>query len=68
MKITPDTPISEIVEKYPELADYLIREYGFHCVHCFAADFETLEEGAAVHGVVDHYLDDLLDELNGMLG
>ncbi len=50
-QIDPQMPISELVAKFPEIGELLVKKYGFHCVGCFLADFETLEEGAEVHGI-----------------
>lgn len=62
--ITPQTPISEIIEIYPEVVDYLIEEYDFHCMNCFLAEYETLEAGAANHGIIDDDFEEMLFEIN----
>ena len=51
IEITKDIMIGDLVENYPKLARVLVEEYGFHCIGCMAAGMETLEEGAAVHGM-----------------
>ncbi len=58
--ITKDMLMGEILEKHPEAAEVLI-QYGFHCIGCMISPYETLEAGAAVHGVP---LDSILDDLN----
>jgi hydroxylamine reductase len=63
-KITPEMTIQEIVEKHPDLVQVLISEYGFHCVGCFASQFETLGDGAIVHGIVDEDFEEMLKYLN----
>lgn len=62
-KLTPQIKISEIVEYYPELIEVLIIDYGFHCIGCVASAFETLQEGASVHGIVGDDLKELMERL-----
>lgn len=58
--------ISEAISKFPEAALYLI-EYGLACVGCGAAGFETIEEGAKVHGMTNKQIKKMIDELNKKL-
>ncbi|KXK26401.1 MAG: hypothetical protein TR69_WS6001000404 [candidate division WS6 bacterium OLB20] len=62
--IEPETLISEIAELYPEVVDYLVHEYGFHCIGCFASHFETFEQGAFVHGIVGDDFNEMLVKAN----
>lgn len=62
--ITAQTPIQEIIDIYPEVVDFLIEEYEFHCMNCFLADFETLEAGAANHGIIEEDFEEMLFEIN----
>jgi Domain of unknown function (DUF1858). len=41
--------ISDIVTWYPD-ATLVLMKIGMHCISCFAAQMETLEQAAAVHG------------------
>ena len=41
--ITKKTLLAEVVEKYPEVAEVLVEEYGFHCIGCYASTMESLE-------------------------
>lgn len=66
-KITADMLIAEIVECYPEVVDYLIDEYEFHCINCVLAGFETLEEGAQVHRITGKEFKELLNKLNSLI-
>lgn len=50
--------------KYPEIVEFLTIEYGLHCVGCFIAEFETLEEGAVVHGILGDDFEDMLKLVN----
>lgn len=65
--ITADTPIGEIVTKYPELAEVLTEDYGFHCVGCFASTLETLEQGAEVHGLSEKEIKEMVGKLNKLV-
>lgn len=62
--ITENTMISEVVENYPEVAEILTEDYGFHCVSCFAAEMETVGMGAMGHGMTQEEIDDMLLTVN----
>lgn len=63
-KITSDMIILDVVAKYPETMEVFF-EYGIHCVGCTMSQYETLEQGAALHGID---LDELLEDLNDFAG
>jgi hybrid cluster-associated redox disulfide protein len=65
--ITPTISIQNLADFYPQLVETLIVEYGFHCVGCFASQFETLEEGARVHGIVGGDFAELLNHLQSLV-
>jgi hydroxylamine reductase len=48
-KITKEMTMAEIVEKDPEAA-FRLMDMGMMCGGCPVAQFETLEDGCAVHG------------------
>lgn len=52
--------VSEIIEKNPKAAE-ILREEGLGCAGCMLSGFETLEQGAAGHGID---ADELVEELN----
>jgi len=58
--IKKTTPITEITEKHPETVK-ILEGYGLQCLGCMAAHFESIEQGAAAHGV---NIDKLMAELN----
>ena len=62
-KIGKDTGIEEIIEANPEMNEVLY-EYGLYCGNCFAAGWDTLEEGAKMHGLEDDEIEELIQELN----
>lgn len=61
--ITKDMSITDIVMNHPEVLT-VFREYGMGCIGCLAARFETLGQGAEVHGID---VDQLVDDLNAAL-
>jgi len=67
VKIDPDMRISELLEKYPELADVLVQEYGLHCVNCYISDFDTLREGASIHGIEDIFFEEMIEDLENRI-
>jgi hybrid cluster-associated redox disulfide protein len=58
--ITKDMVISEVLDNYPQTIEVFI-EFGFQCIGCAAAEFETIQEGATTH---DIDIDELIDALN----
>ena len=61
--VNKDMNIMEAVEKYPVIAQVLMR-YGLGCVGCIISSAETLGEGIAVHGLNP---DIIIDEVNMIL-
>jgi|TARA_B100001964_G_C14258572_1_gene613893 hybrid cluster-associated redox disulfide protein len=62
-KITKDTTIGEIVEKYPQVVETLT-DFGLHCVGCHVSAYESLEAGFRGHGMDDKTIDEALKRLN----
>lgn len=56
--------LGEMVAVYPELVEVLTNDYGLHCAGCFASSFDTLEEGAKVHGFDHKEIDKMVKDLN----
>lgn len=50
LKITKDMTLSEAVAKYPNTIEVFL-EQGMGCFGCGVAQFETIEQGAAAHGI-----------------
>jgi iron-sulfur cluster assembly accessory protein len=65
-KITKDTTIGEIVEKYPQVVEALM-SYGVHCVGCHVSGVESLEMGFKGHGMDDATIADAVKKLNGII-
>lgn len=64
--IKKDTLISSIVDKHPQAVE-LLSEYGLSCATCFMGQFETLEQGAKLHGFTDAEIKKMLREINQKL-
>ncbi len=60
MKITKDLTISQVLEMNPDTAKVLMSN-GMHCLGCFIASGETVEQAAEAHGID---IDKLMEELN----
>ncbi|MDP2749935.1 MAG: DUF1858 domain-containing protein [Nanoarchaeota archaeon] len=61
--ITKHMNINEIVSKYPNTIEVFFR-HNFYCIGCQAAAFESLEQGAKVHGLSDAEIEQMVKELN----
>jgi len=56
--------IGDIIKKYPQSIEIML-EHGIHCVGCHVATWETLEQGAAGHGID---VNQLVEDINKKLG
>ena len=63
-KITKNTLILEIAERYPQLVEILVEKYGLHCLGCSLSAVETIEEGAMGHGLNRKEVKKMMLELN----
>ena len=63
MTITKEMPIMECVTQYPETIN-VFQSFGLGCIGCAAADFESIEEGAAAHGMD---INSLVNALNSVV-
>ena len=63
MKITKDTTIGDVANKYPGAASIMLK-YGLHCVGCAVNPFETIENGCLGHGMDENTINSLVDDLN----
>src|SRR3989338_10040360 len=66
-KITKDTTIGDIVDKYPQVVETLM-ELGVHCVGCHVSPFESLEMGFKGHGMSDDDVENGVKKLNEVIG
>jgi len=65
-KITKETTIGEIVEKYPQAVETLM-SFGVHCVGCHVSPFESLEMGFKGHGMDDATIGEAVRKLNEVI-
>ncbi|MEK6897291.1 MAG: DUF1858 domain-containing protein [Nanoarchaeota archaeon] len=65
-QITKTTLINDLLEKNPEAAEILMA-YGLHCVNCHFSDLDTLEDGAAMHGMPDEEIGLMIKDVNKVL-
>lgn len=64
--ITKEIGINVLVEKHPEVIP-LLMAYGLHCVGCSFSEFDTLENGARIHGMDDEVLQMMIDDINRVI-
>ena len=64
LAINKDSNIGELAMQYPHIAETLAEDYGLHCIGCFASSFDTLENGAQIHGMNDQEIEDMIQRLN----
>ena len=65
--ITSKTLIADIVEKWPDLAEVLVEDYGFHCIGCYASGMESISQGAKVHGMGRNEIKVMIENLNELV-
>lgn len=65
-QLTKDMYMSAIGQASPKAAE-LLAEYGLHCLNCFANQFDTLEQGAMLHGFDDDEIEEMINEVNNEL-
>ncbi|GJL77531.1 MAG: hypothetical protein NPINA01_05200 [Nitrospinaceae bacterium] len=63
MIIKKDTKINEIISAYPDAVKFFT-DLNMSCSQCFAVNFDTLENGALMHGMDANKL---IDQLNQYL-
>ena len=66
MQITKQTLIKSFLEENPETAEILMA-YGLHCVNCHFSEFDTLEDGAMVHGMSDEDVEFMIRDVNKVI-
>lgn len=64
--VTKEMNLGEVIFKYPESAE-ILTDYGLHCVGCFASSFDTIEQGAKIHGLSEEEVQEMIDRINEMI-
>ena len=65
-RITKKSPIMDAIERYPEITPVLLG-YGLHCVGCHFSQFDTIENGAKIHGMSQEDLKMMLKDVNAVI-
>lgn len=63
MEISEKTLIKPLIETHPEAAEILMA-YGLHCVNCHFSEFDTLEDGAMMHGMAEEEIELMIKDVN----
>ena len=66
MLIKKESPIMDVLEKYPTIIPILLG-YGLHCVGCHFSQFDTIENGAKIHGMSQEDLKMMLKDVNAVV-
>lgn len=61
--VTKDMTLGKIISKYPATAEVMLA-YGLHCIGCHLSPMESLEAGAAGHGMSPQDFRHLLRDIN----
>lgn len=61
--VTKEMPIGDVVRAHPETIEVFMK-HGLHCIGCAVAAFESIAEGATVHGID---IDALIADLNAAI-
>ncbi len=62
-KVTKDMLLADVIQLYPPSAEIML-EYGLHCVGCFANQFDTVEQGALIHGISEEEIEEMIIRIN----
>ena len=63
MKISKDSLINDMIQKYPSLAEDFFM-LGMMCIGCPMSQAETIEQGCQVHGMTEKQIQKFIDMLN----
>lgn len=62
-EVTAESKLGEVINNYPQAGEVML-EYGLHCLGCFASQFETIEQGARIHGLSDQEIVEMVERIN----
>lgn len=62
-KVKGDELIGDLVAAFPKAAAVMLR-YGLHCVGCSASSFDTVRDGAQLHGMEEEEIARMIAEIN----
>ncbi len=55
--------ISEVAKECPRAIE-MLTDYGLACANCFLNQFDTVEAGAALHGMSEGEIAQMVEEIN----
>lgn len=61
--ISKDMNLGEVIAKYPK-AGTVFMNYGMHCIGCHISPYESVEGGAAAHGITGEKFRKMMEDLN----
>lgn len=64
--LTAQSNLFTVSQESPRAAQ-LLSEYGLHCISCFFSEFDTLENGAQLHGMSEDEMNSMISEINSLL-
>lgn len=64
--ISKETNLMKLVAEHPEVVP-ILTGYGLHCVGCAFSAFDTLENGAKIHGMDKETFDMMLRDINAVI-
>ncbi len=64
--ITGEEIIGDLVAAFPKSAAVMLR-YGLHCVGCSANAFDTVADGARLHGIPEEDVQQMIRDINASL-
>lgn len=64
--VTKNTIIAEAIQMCPEALGIMF-EHSLHCVGCHGSMYETIEQGALVHGKSEKDIEEIVKEINAAI-
>ncbi|MFH1601551.1 MAG: DUF1858 domain-containing protein [Candidatus Shapirobacteria bacterium] len=65
-KISLNTKLITILEKYPKSSRFLMEKYNLHCFGCALASLETIGQGLGAHGLNKKEILKIVEKLNNL--
>lgn len=64
--ITRSMLIGKIASEHPKTVEVMLK-YGMHCIGCPMTAYESVEQGAKVHGLGDDTINEMVKEMNRVI-
>ena len=65
--VDKDMIIADVIKKYPAAAE-VMASYGLTCIGCHSNPYESIEAGARVHGMSDGEIEEMIKDINEIVG